>query len=35
MRYRRLGKTGYEVSAVIYGGIVSASDYDGVICPGD
>lgn len=29
MQYRKLGNTGYEISAVIYGGIVSSSEYDG------
>ena len=27
MQKRLLGKTGYEVSAIIYGGIVSAANY--------
>lgn len=35
MKYRRLGSTGFEVSAVVYGGIVSAAHYDGTVCPGD
>ena len=30
MKYRKLGNTGFEVSAVTYGGIVSAFYYDGV-----
>lgn len=30
MQYRPLGKTGFNVSAVTYGGIVSASVYDGI-----
>ena len=29
MKYRRLGSTGFDISAVTYGGIVSASYYDG------
>lgn len=29
MQYRDLGRTGFKVSAVSYGGIVSASEYDG------
>ena len=35
MRYRVLGKTGFMVSAVSYGGIVSAAHYDDVVYPGD
>ncbi|MDO4521927.1 MAG: aldo/keto reductase [Eubacteriales bacterium] len=33
MKYNQLGKTGYEVSAITYGGIVSAVQYDGIISP--
>lgn len=33
MQYRKLGKTGYNVSAVSYGGIVSAFFYDNVNYP--
>ncbi|MCR4883175.1 MAG: aldo/keto reductase [Clostridiales bacterium] len=29
MKYQRLGRTGFDISAVTYGGIVSASLYDG------
>lgn len=35
MKYRKLGNTGFEVSAVVYGGIVSAAHYDGTVYPGD
>lgn len=35
MKYRSLGNTGFEVSAVTYGGIVSAAHYDGTTYPGD
>ena len=35
MKYRTLGKTGYDISAVIYGGVVSAGKYDGMIMPGN
>ena len=36
MKYRSLGKTGFRVSAVTYGGIVSAAHYDGRdFCPVD
>ena len=35
MKYRRLGTTGYEVSAVTYGGIVSAAHYEKTVFPGD
>ncbi len=33
MEYRPLGKTGIQVSAVSYGGIVSAGFYEGVSYP--
>ena len=33
MKYRPFGKTGIEISAVSYGGIVSAGIYDGVNYP--
>ncbi len=33
MKYNQLGQTGYEVSAIAYGGIVSAVHYDGIISP--
>lgn len=33
MRYRSLGKTGFEVSAVAYGGIVSAAHLDRTLLP--
>ena len=29
MKYQALGRTGFEISRVVYGGIVSASEYDG------
>ena len=35
MQYQILGKTGYRISRVIYGGIVSADRYGGVVMPGD
>ena len=35
MKYRSLGHTGFEVSAVAYGGIVSAAHYGGTTYPGD
>jgi len=35
MKYRRLGKTGFEVSAVTYGGVVSAAHFDKAVIPGD
>lgn len=35
MQYRALGQTGINVSAVAYGGIVSAGSYDGVTYPAD
>ena len=33
MEYRQLGRTGFRVSAISYGGIVSAGTYDGVTYP--
>ncbi|MBQ8092994.1 MAG: aldo/keto reductase [Clostridia bacterium] len=35
MKYHQLGKTGFTVSAVAYGGIVSASQYGETTFPGD
>ena len=35
MQYQILGKTGYRISRVIYGGIVSADRYGDVVMPGD
>ena len=35
MKYRKLGNTGYEISAVAYGGIVSAAHYGDSVFPGD
>ena len=35
MKYRRFGKTGFDISAVAYGGIVSAAHYGGTVFPGD
>ncbi len=35
MKYRALGKTGFRVSLVAYGGIVSAAHYDGTVFRGD
>ena len=35
MKYRKLGNTGFTVSAVSYGGIVSAAHYDKVVYMGD
>ncbi len=35
MQYQILGKTGYRISRVIYGGIVSANLYGGTVMPGD
>lgn len=35
MKYHKLGKTGFDVSAVVYGGIVSAARYERTIYPGD
>ena len=33
MKYRDLGRTGIQISAVTYGGIVSAGEYDRVTYP--
>ena len=35
MKYRKLGNTGFEISSVAYGGIVSAAHYEGTVYPGD
>ena len=35
MKYRKLGNTGIEISAVMYGGIVSAGTYEDVTYPGE
>ena len=35
MKYRVLGKTGFEVSAVSYGGVVSSKHFDKAVVPGD
>ena len=35
MQYCQLGRTGYEVSRVVYGGIVSAERYGGTVLPVD
>ena len=35
MKYRAFGNTGYNISAVTYGGIVSAGHYEKTIMPGD
>ena len=35
MKYRTLGNTGIEISAVMYGGIVSSETYEGVTYPGE
>ena len=35
MQYRTLGRTGYEISAVTYGGIVSSKHFDQAVVPGD
>lgn len=35
MKYRTLGRTGLEISAVSYGGIVSAANFEGAYCPED
>ena len=34
MQYTKLGNTGMNVSRVVYGGIVSAGEIDGVVCDG-
>lgn len=35
MRYQKLGRTGFEVSAVSYGGVVSSQHFDKAVIPGD
>lgn len=35
MRYQELGSTGYRVSAISYGGIVSSQHFDKAVIPGD
>ena len=35
MKYRKLGKTGYKVSVVGYGGVVSSQHFDKAVIPGD
>ena len=35
MRYQKLGKTGFEVSAVSYGGVVSSQHFDKAVIPGN
>ena len=35
MKYTELGKTGYRVSVVGYGGIVSSQHFDDAFIPGD
>ena len=35
MRYQKLGGTGFEVSAVSYGGVVSSQHFDKAVIPGD
>ncbi len=35
MQYRTLGRTGYQPSAIVYGGIVSAKHFGGATIPGD
>ena len=35
MQYRMLGRTGFNISAVMYGGIVSAAHYSDTVMPGD
>lgn len=35
MKYRKLGSTGFEISAVAYGGVVSAAHFDEAVIPGD
>ena len=35
MKHRKFGNTGYEISAVTYGGIVSAGRYGQTVMPGD
>ena len=35
MKYQNLGRTDIQISAVSYGGIVSAANFDGAYCPQD
>ena len=35
MKYHQLGKTGFKVSAVSYGGVVSSKHFDKAVMPGD
>ena len=35
MRFQKLGGTGFEVSAVSYGGVVSSQHFDKAVIPGD
>lgn len=35
MRYQKLGRTGFEVSVVSYGGVVSSQHFDKAVIPGD
>lgn len=35
MKYHKLGNTGFEVSAIGYGGVVSSQHFDDAAIPGD
>ena len=35
MRYQKLGRTGFEVSAVSYGDLGSSRNFDNAVIPGD